>query len=1003
MKKKASETKTKRRPASHRKKTSSSSGRKYELWGLVLVAVSLISLCGIFGLNVGFVGIYFARFLQYLFGVGAVVTALVIALVGFQYIVHHQRPAFTLRFFGLTLLFLSILAVWHHMKVPPGSEILAGSLVQGGGFFGGALLLILRKLFGVDGAIILLMIGVVGAILLSTTWSLANGLLKTKHTAQKGADVANAAISATYTKVADAGSRLEEHVVETVREKREERERRAEEERMKSFYNQAEDPHFAGAKADQSDAKTGKKSDAKPADTSKPTSTESEQPHRRSIKEIFDALTRKKAAERALAAATIVPHRADASQNTSVLPAVKTAVGTAAGLAGSAGTALAAPAGTVLTSAAGTTAVASGIATAAPMTAQAAAVTAGIATAGIAVKAGAEALASTIDTPAATPKRGFTIEYGRAEEPSAGGDETASTMSVDTPTENKLTAKPSPDVNVKPSADAAKPIDITAGVTEADLDALDAAAGAKSDVKTKTAKAAEAGKAAAEAMVAEAEAEAAELTSTENTEPAPKPYVVPLVTDILEQHIKKQNVALEMEIEENAHTLQQTLTDFHVKAKIINACHGPAVTRYELEPAPGVKVSKITNLADDIALSLAAVSVRIEPIPGKAAIGIEVPNKTLESVHLREVLDHKEFYEAKSRLTVGLGIDISGHPIYADLAKMPHLLVAGATGSGKSVCINTLITSVLFKAKPDEVKFILIDPKMVELSNYNGIPHLMVPVVTDAKKAASVLNWSVQEMEKRYKTFADRGVRNMGMFNEKFPDEKMPAVVIIIDELADLMMVAPHDVEDAICRLAQKARAAGIHMVLATQRPSVDVITGIIKANIPSRISFAVSSQIDSRTILDRSGAEKLLGRGDMLFYPIGASKPVRVQGAFISDDEVEQLLESIRSQGQKVEANEEIIRFTENAMKEEEEPVEEKAKPKQDELLADAVDFVMTSGRASTSSIQVRFRIGYTRAARLIDTMEELHIIGPSMGSKPREILMTADEAFAAIGSPRD
>ncbi len=459
-----------------------------------------------------------------------------------------------------------------------------------------------------------------------------------------------------------------------------------------------------------------------------------------------------------------------------------------------------------------------------------------------------------------------------------------------------------------------------------------------------------------------------------------------------------------MEIQENARTLAQTLEDFHVKANIINACHGPAVTRYELEPAPGVKVSKITNLSDDLALSLAAFSVRIEPIPGKSAIGIEVPNKELEGVQLREVLENDAFAAAKSKLTVGLGMDIGGQAIFADLAKMPHLLVAGATGSGKSVCVNTLITSILFKAKPDEVKFILIDPKMVELSNYNGIPHLMVPVVTDAKKAASVLNWAVQEMEKRYAKFADNTVRNMETYNNKFPDDKMFSIVIIIDELADLMMVAPHDVEDAICRLAQKARAAGIHLVLATQRPSVDVITGIIKANIPSRISFAVSSQIDSRTILDSSGAEKLLGKGDMLFYPVGASKPLRVQGAFVSDEEVEMLLDFIRSQGQEVEANEDIIHFTENAMAEEEkgkkgkEEKEEKDAPKVDELLEEAVNLVMTTGQASASNVQRRFRVGYTRAARLIDTMEQLGIVGPSMGSKPREIIMTTEEAMTVV-----
>ena len=421
-----------------------------------------------------------------------------------------------------------------------------------------------------------------------------------------------------------------------------------------------------------------------------------------------------------------------------------------------------------------------------------------------------------------------------------------------------------------------------------------------------------------------------------------------------------------------------------------------------IKPAPGVKVSKITGLADDIALNMAATAVRIEQIPGKAAIGIEVPNRELESVQLREVLENPAFAAAKSKLTVGLGKDIGGQAIFADLAKMPHLLVAGATGSGKSVCINTLITSVLFKAKPTEVKFILIDPKMVELSVYNDIPHLMVPVVTDAKKAASVLNWAVQEMEKRYGLIAQVGVRNMEGYNKLFadePEQQLPSIVIIIDELADLMMVAPHDVEDAICRIAQKARAAGIYLVLATQRPSVNVITGVIKANIPSRISFAVTSQIDSRTILDASGAEKLLGKGDMLFKPQEANKPTRIQGAFVSDKEVEMLTEYIKSQGHKLEANQEIIDFTNKAVESENDGEnDEKAssgKVKIDSLLRDAVELTMSSGSASASSFQRRYHIGYSRAGRLLDTMEQLGIVGPPQGSKPREILVTEAQAF--------
>ena len=479
------------------------------------------------------------------------------------------------------------------------------------------------------------------------------------------------------------------------------------------------------------------------------------------------------------------------------------------------------------------------------------------------------------------------------------------------------------------------------------------------------------------------------------------PYELPKVTQILSKHIKKANEMLAQEIKDNARILQQTLESFHVNAKVVSTCHGPAVTRYDLEPAPGVKVSKITNLAEDIALQLATSSVRIEPVPGKAAIGIEIPNRTLEGVQLREVLENPAFQEATSKLTVGLGMDISGHAIFADIGKMPHLLVAGATGSGKSVCINTLISSILFKATPDEVKFILIDPKMVELSNYNGIPHLMVSVVTDPKKASSVLNWAVQEMEKRYSIFANHGVRDIKTFNRRYPEEKIPFIIIVIDELADLMMVSPRDVEDAICRILQKARAAGIHMILATQRPSVNVITGIIKANLPSRISFAVSSQVDSRTILDRGGAETLLGKGDMLFSPQGAAKPIRVQGAFISDEEVEMLLDYIRAQGQEINENEELIDFMESEATENDSAEDDGVQIKQDQLLPDAVELVMSTGQASSSNIQRRLGVGYTRAARLVDTMEELRIIGPSAGgNKPREILMTEEQAKELVKS---
>ena len=448
------------------------------------------------------------------------------------------------------------------------------------------------------------------------------------------------------------------------------------------------------------------------------------------------------------------------------------------------------------------------------------------------------------------------------------------------------------------------------------------------------------------------------------------------------QHI----VGLSDEVRENARILQETLQSFNIDAKILNASQGPSITRYELEPAAGVKVSKIVHLADDIALKLAATDIRIEaPIPGKAAVGIEVPNKKLTGVNLRDVIDTDTFRKAAGGVPVCLGKDIAGNPIVADLTKMPHLLVAGSTGSGKSVCINTFIASILFKQRPEDVKLILIDPKVVELSNYNGIPHLLTPVVTDPKKAASVLRWAVREMDDRYKRFAITHTRDISRYNELHPEDTMPFIVIIIDELADLMMMASDEVEKSIIRLGQKARACGMHLVLATQRPSVDVLTGLIKANVPSRIAFAVSSQVDSRTILDMAGAEKLIGKGDMLFYPLGASKPLRVQGAFISDSEIDEMVEFIKAQGGP--------NYDEAVQKAQSENPEDSVDFFEDDLMRQAIDMVLETGQASTSMLQRRFRVGYTRAARMIDMMEAMHIVGPNNGSKPREILMTADE----------
>lgn len=465
--------------------------------------------------------------------------------------------------------------------------------------------------------------------------------------------------------------------------------------------------------------------------------------------------------------------------------------------------------------------------------------------------------------------------------------------------------------------------------------------------------------------------------------------------NLLTKGDKKTTKAGAKALTDTATKLQKTLYSFGVSAKVENVSVGPAITRYELRPAEGVRVSKIANLADDIALNLAAETIRIEaPIPGKQAVGIEVPNKEKEMVHLREVIESPEFENNKSKLSVALGKDVAGQNIIADIAKMPHVLIAGSTGSGKSVCINTIITSFIYNAKPSEVKLVMVDPKVVELSVYNGIPHLLIPVVTDPKKAAGALAWAVQEMDNRYKLFAEKGVRDLKGYNKALEKEeldgKLPQIVIIVDELADLMMVAAKDVEDSICRLAQKARAAGMHLVIATQRPSVDVITGLIKANVPSRIAFAVSSQVDSRTILDQVGAEKLLGKGDMLYFPSGASKPTRVQGCFVDDSEVEKIVDFVKANGE-AKYSEDIIESIENNNKSDREIAEDKDDDS-DEFLPEAIETVIEIGTASASLIQRKFKVGYARAARIIDQMEERGIISGYQGSKPREVLMSKE-----------
>jgi len=472
-------------------------------------------------------------------------------------------------------------------------------------------------------------------------------------------------------------------------------------------------------------------------------------------------------------------------------------------------------------------------------------------------------------------------------------------------------------------------------------------------------------------------------------EPTYENFVLPSL-DLLTKN-EKSHIGAESrtQVMENSRILEETLRSFRIEARVVEVSVGPTVTRYDLAPGPGVKVSSIANLSNDLALSLAAQGIRIEaPIPGKSAVGIEIPNKDPQGVFLREIIENDRFSNFKSKLAFAVGKDIAGNPVVADVADMPHLLIAGATGAGKSVCINTLIASVLYKARPDEVKLLMIDPKVVELSVYNGIPHLLIPVVTDPKKASGALNWAVQEMESRYNSFAETGCRDLKGYNQSLStngQQPLPQIVIIIDELADLMMTAKGEVEEAICRLAQKARAAGIHLIVATQRPSVDVITGLIKANIPSRLAFAVSSGTDSRTVLDMQGAEKLLGRGDMLFLPRGQNKPIRVQGGFISDGEVENLVAFLKAQAPVEHTTEMIQQITMPGKTKVDGPV--------DEFFHDAVDFLLTKGKASTSMLQRQFRIGYNRASRLMDDLEMRGIVGPEDGVKPRKVTITREE----------
>lgn len=947
--------------------------RNYELMGIVLAAVGIICLCGIVGLNVGFVGFKAAKFLQYFFGIGAMPAAAVFLGLGGYYIMKHTKLHWNTRMVGGILFYACGLGMYHHWVIKEGAEILPESLVDGGGLLGGLLTLILHKVVGTDGTPVLLGAGLLGSALVVTTWSLAKGILTTKEKAEQGAQVAKKATVVAYDKTLEVGTKakeqvqeyVQEHVQEYVQEQVQNVGEKLQKLKGREFLSRYEEEsaflNQEAAEKQKDDSLPGSRVAEKPGKLAQMPNKIVQEP-KATGNNLVDA--------NPVAATFFGAEFASDVEPEDQVPSLASQLGISEEELHPEREQ----------------------SEASHLEADSAVDNASVdSSRHDAIKFFDDIVELDLSAPVGQEKtEGFLSDMVDLET----GEVLESTAEVeDSLPEDDVEAEAYDygldDMDISYSQDS---VDITENVPDDGGEIEEPVVQELPKPAVSTSVANTVSNTASAAAVGNLSKTSIEV------QPPPPPYILPSL-HLLSKKVKVMSETLNQEIAANARILGETLANFKVKASILNACHGPAVTRYEVKPAPGVKVSKITGLADDIALNMAASAVRIEQIPGKAAIGIEVPNQELESVQLREVLENPAFAAAKSRLTVGLGKDISGQAIFADLAKMPHLLVAGATGSGKSVCINTLITSILFKAKPTEVKFILIDPKMVELSVYNDIPHLMVPVVTDAKKAASVLNWAVQEMEKRYGLIAQAGVRNMDGYNKQFeeePEKKLPSIVIIIDELADLMMVAPHDVEDAICRIAQKARAAGIYLVLATQRPSVNVITGVIKANIPSRISFAVTSQIDSRTILDASGAEKLLGKGDMLFKPQEANKATRIQGAFVSDKEVELLVEYIKSQGHKVETNQEIIDFTNKAAEAENEPEEDKpTKTKMDSLLREAVELVMSSNNASASSFQRRYHIGYSRAGRLLDTMEQLGIVGPPQGSKPRDILVTEAQAF--------
>ena len=970
-------TRTTKATNTTKKKTAppKSSKIRKEVRGLFIMLIALVALLGIFGISSGMFIDILSGFFIYGFGLGGIVPCIYVGYVGWRILYADDGFRITKRGVLLTVFFLFLIALIPLIRVPEGAELQTTMLADQGGVMGGFIASMLRSMLGYVGALVVDIVVLLGMGLLITQVSLRTGLHRTKETAEVGLEAAKAV---TEEAVQNVKVRYEDW-----REEQRERKRVYDQEKDNSFAHRILEEEAPQAAAHHEVAQANDYADqahagaqARSVSTHQPTQVDARMqlPHSSVQRQPVQVDARTEQTREGAYAPTV--HSAPAYEGESPYreitytddkPFPDTYVDESAAVSQVADD-------TVYN----VDDVETGFIPSRLYTGDSEdhiddSSYHGTATAdehnviGGADEPGASAQASVDahdEAPMAVPAF---LEPGMAQEIQHGatngvhGAATGAAMATGT----------------APAVAAGAMAGVAGGATSAAAGVADDAQGVMIPSLEGT------------------EEDTAAVAVTTDGAPKPRiieaPYSYPPLTMLA--HGTMKAISPE-EIRRNSMKLEEALQSFKVIAKVVNATQGPTVTRYELEPEPGTKVASILKLSDDLKRSLSAVDVRIEaPIPGKSTVGIEVPNDEPSSVYLRDVLESDDFKNARGGIPVGLGKDIAGKPVITDLSKMPHLLIAGSTGSGKSVCVNTLISSILFSRKPSDVKLILVDPKIVELSVYDGVPHLMAPVVTDMKKAASVLRWLTREMDNRYKMLSLTGHRKISSYNEAFPDKALPYILIIIDEMADLMMTEP-EVEDDISRLAAKARAAGIHLVLATQRPSVDVITGVIKSNVPSRISFAVAQANDSRIILDTGGAENLLGKGDMLFSPIGSSKPIRIQGAFISDDEVEHLVQYVKKQGT-AQYDERVIAAGDEA---DEEPAGVPAEDR-DELLERAIDLVFEHKQASASYIQRRLRVGFSRGARLIDTMEEMKIIGPVNGSKPREILMTREDVYDKYG----